>query len=178
MPMTLSEQYQKNIIPLLQKDFGYPNRMAVPRIEKVVINVGVGKRSPDEQKQIARDLSLIAGQKLMERRARQSIASFKVRQGQVIGFKTTLRGRKMYDFIDRLISIALPRTRDFRGIDSRAIDPYGNLTIGIPEHIVFPEMVGEETKFIFGFEATCVTNARTSEEARRLFDALGFPFKK
>lgn len=176
--MHLQQQYKNDIIPKLQKEFGYSNVMAVPKIEKVVINVGVGKRTAEEQQQIARDLSLIAGQRFTPCTARQSISSFKIREGQVVGYKATLRAKRMYDFIERVIFIALPRIRDFRGIPLSSIDPYGNLTIGIPEHIVFSEMIGEDTKIIFGFEITMVTNAASQEEGRRLFEALGFPLKK
>lgn len=174
----LQEKYKKEIIPLLQKQFHHANIMAVPKIEKVVINVGVGKRNEDEQKRIAHDLALIAGQQLALRPAQKSIASFKIRQGQVIGCAATLRGKKMYDFLERLVLVALPRTRDFRGIPLFSVDPYGNLTIGVKEHIVFPEMLGEDTKLIFGFQITVVTNTKSREEAVALLRAIGVPLKK
>lgn len=174
----LQEKYKKEIVPALQRQFNHVNSMAVSKVEKVVINVGVGKRNEDEQKRIAHDVALIAGQQLAPRPAQKSIASFKIRQGQVIGFATTLRGRRMYDFLERLILIALPRTRDFRGVSLSSVDSYGNLTIGVKEHIVFPEMLGEDTKLIFGFEATVVTNTKSREEAIVLLRAIGIPFKK
>ncbi|PIR69756.1 MAG: 50S ribosomal protein L5 [Candidatus Niyogibacteria bacterium CG10_big_fil_rev_8_21_14_0_10_46_36] len=178
METVLQKQYKKEVIPFFEKEFGYTNPMAIPQLIKVVVNVGVGRRNEEEQKQIVRDLQLIVGQALSPRAAKQSIATFKTRQGQTIGYAATLRGRRMYDFLERIIAIALPRTRDFRGLKDSAIDQSGNLTIGIPEHIVFPEMVGEDTKLIFGFEITIVTSAQSKEEAQALFTHLGFPFRK
>lgn len=182
----LKEKFEKEVIPQMMEKFGYKNKMAVPRIEKVVINTGFGRLVGGLTKQerekiaqeIAHDLSLIAGQKPLFTKARKSIAGFKVRKGMIIGAKVTLRGRKMYDFLERLIYIALPRTRDFRGIDPDSIDKNGNLTIGIKEHIVFPEVSSENIKRIFGFEITIPTTAKTKEEAEQLFRLLGFPLKK
>ncbi|MCD6410678.1 50S ribosomal protein L5 [bacterium] len=181
----LKEKFEKIVIPKMMERFGYKNEMAVPRIEKVVINTGFGRLVSGLTKQerekisqeIARDLSLISGQKPLFTKARKSIAGFKVRKGMVIGAKVTLRGKRMYDFLERLIYIALPRTRDFRGIDPGSIDKKGNLTIGIKEHIVFPEVSSENVKRIFGFELTVVTNAKTREEAEELYRLLGFPLK-
>lgn len=178
MTKLFQKQYKEEVIPFFKKEFGYANSMAVPQIIKAVINVGVGKRTEDERKQIVHDLTLIAGQALSARQAKQSIATFKTRQGQIIGYAAVLRGRRMHDFLERLIMVALPRTRDFRGIKNSAVDASGNLTIGIPEHIVFPEMVGEDARLIFGFEITIVTNAQSQKEAKALFIHLGFPFKK
>lgn len=175
---SLKQKFKKEVIPFFQKEFGYSNSMAVPHIVKAVVNIGVGRRTPEEQKQIVHNLSLIVGQKMRARPAKQSIASFKTRQGQIIGYSATLRGKRMHDFLLRLIMIALPRTRDFRGMKQSAIDESGNLTIGIPEHIVFPEMIGEDTRIIFGFEVTVVTNARSRVEGNALFHTLGFPIQK
>jgi len=181
----LKEKFEKVVVPKMMESFGYKNKMAVPRIEKVVINAGFGRLVAGLTKQerekisqeIAHDLSLISGQKPLFTKARKSIAGFKVRKGMVIGAKVTLRGKRMYDFLERLIYIALPRTRDFRGIDPDSIDKNGNLTIGIKEHIVFPEVSSENVKRIFGFEITVVTNAKTREEAIELYRLLGFPLK-
>ena len=155
------------------------NIMASPKIEKVVINIGLGRALRDEKflEVALRDLALITGQKLKTTLAKKSIANFKIREGLIIGAVATLRGRKMSDFMDRLIKIALPRTRDFRGIDAKSIDKSGNLTIGVKEHIVFPEIKGEEVRNIFGFEVTIVVKAKNREEALTLYKNLGFPIK-
>ena len=181
----LKEKFEKTVIPKMMEIFGYKSKMAVPRIEKVVINTGFGRLVAGLTKQerekisneIAHDLSLITGQKPLFTKARKSIAGFKIRKGMVIGAKVTLRGKRMYDFLERLIYIALPRTRDFRGIDPDSIDKNGNLTIGIKEHIVFPEVSSENVRRIFGLEITVVTNAKTREEAEKLYRLLGFPLK-
>ena len=153
--------------------------MASPKIEKVIINIGLGRALKDEKfLEIAlRDIALITGQKPKTTLAKKSIANFKIREGMVIGAVSTLRGQKMRDFIARLVKIALPRTRDFRGIDAKSIDKSGNLTIGVKEHIVFPEIKGEEVRNIFGFEITIVVKAKNKEEALALYKTLGFPIK-
>ena len=153
--------------------------MALPKPEKVVINIGLGRALKDEKfLEIAlRDIALITGQKPKTTPAKKSIANFKIREGQIIGAVVTLRGQKMRDFIDCLVKIALPRTRDFRGIDAKSIDKSGNLTIGVKEHIVFPEIKGEEIRNIFGFEITIVVRAKNKEEALALYKTLGFPIK-
>lgn len=178
MISTTQEQYQKKAAPMLEKEYGYLNRMAVPRILKVVVNTGVG-RIPDEKQReaILRSLALITGQKPVPRKAKKAIATFKTRQGQVIGYSITLRGKRMYQFLDRLVHAALPRTRDFRGILSRSFDARGNLTIGVKEHIVFPEMMGEDVRFMFGLEVTVVTNAKSRQESIILLRHLGFPIQ-
>ena len=155
------------------------NVMAVPKIEKVIVNIGLGRALKDEKfLEIAlRDMALITGQKLKTTLAKKSIANFKIREGMIIGAVATLRGQKMSDFINRLVKIALPRTRDFRGIDAKSIDKSGNLTIGVKEHIVFPEIKGEEVRNIFGFEVTIVVKAKNKEEALALYKTLGFPIK-
>ncbi len=163
----------------MKKKFGYKNDLAVPRIIKVVVNTGVGRIKDEKQLEaIGQHLSLITGQKPRHSGAKKSIASFKVRQGTLIGHSATLRGQRMYDFLDRLINIAIPRIGDFRGLNEKAVDGAGNLTIGIKEQTIFPEVPEEDIKIIFGLEATIVTTAKTRPEALELFKLLGFPFKK
>jgi|SRR3989338_4636775 len=175
---TIEEKYKKDVLPAMRAKFGYKNIMAIPRVQKVVINCGVGKiREEKERAEIQKFLALITGQKPAPRAAKKAIASFKTRQGLVIGYQVTLRGKRMYDFLSRLVAIALPRTRDFRGLDSKSFDPKGNLTIGIKEHIVFPEMIGEDYRFLFGLEVTVVSSAKTREEGIELLRLLGFPIK-
>jgi len=173
------ENYKKKIISILQKELRGKNISALPRIEKVVINAGLGRALKDEKfLEIAlRDLALITGQKPKTALAKKSIANFKIREGMIIGAMVTLRGQKMDDFISRLVNIALPRTRDFRGIGVKSLDKNNNLTIGVKEHIVFPEIKGEEVRNIFGFEITIVVKAKNREEALVLYKALGFPIK-
>ena len=171
--------YHKQAVPSLKKEFGLSNDLAVPKIEKVVVNIGVGRLIKDEKviELINRDLALITGQKPIPTKAKKSIASFKTRTGMVIGFKVTLRGRRMNDFLARLINIALPRTRDFRGLDAKSIDEHGNLTIGIKEHIVFPEVSAESSRNIFSFEITVVTKAKNRVQAIALYKVMGFPLR-
>jgi large subunit ribosomal protein L5 len=181
----LSEKYNTEVIPEMMKKFGYKNKMAVPKIEKVVVNTGFGRqiagKTTEEQKKITdfilEDLSLICGQRAVKTLAKKSIASFKIRQGLPIGAKVTLRGRKMRDFLERLIHLALPRSRDFKGIEPESVDKRGNLTIAIKEHIAFPEILPEKAKNIFGLEITVVTTAKTREEGLELLKLLGFPIK-
>jgi len=174
-----SENYKKKIILTLQKELGVKNVLALPKIEKVVINIGLGRTLKDEKflEVAMRDIALIAGQKPKTTLAKKSIANFKTRMGMIIGAAATLRGQRMYDFLSRLINIALPRTRDFRGINIKSLDKNGNLTIGVKEHIVFPEIKGEEVRNIFGFEITVVVKAKNKEEAVALYKAIGFPIK-
>lgn len=176
MMKTLHEKYIKEVIPAMRKDFGYKNIMAVPKIEKVVVNCGVGKIKDEKQLEtIQKHLALITGQKVSPRPAKQAIASFKTREGQIIGYQATLRGKRMYDLLSRLINIALPRERDFRGLSEKSFDSRGNLTIGVKEHIVFPEITGEDVRFMFGLEATVVTTAKKREEGVALLRHFGFP---
>lgn len=183
--MRLKEKYTKEVIPAMMEKFGCKNKMAVPKIEKVVINTGFGRliagKTSDEQKKIEEtileDLSLISGQRPILTKAKKSIAGFKIRQGMLIGAMNTLRGAKMYDFLERIIHIAFPRSRDFRGIDLKSFDGKGNLTIAVKEHIVFPEVLPEKTRIIFGFEITIVTTAKTQEEGIELLRLMGFPIK-
>jgi large subunit ribosomal protein L5 len=164
----------------LKSEFGYKNKMAAPKIEKVVISVGTGSKMRNDKTRndfIADRLSKITGQKAALRQAKKSIAQFKVREGEPIGLSVTLRGEKMYSFLDKVINIALPRTKDFRGLDSKIIDNIGNLTLGIREHTIFPETGDEELKDVFGLSMTIVTTARDKKEAKALFDHIGMPFK-
>lgn len=174
----LQKKYRKEVVPAMQEKFGYKNVMAIPKIEKVAVNVGIGKFREEKQcKEIEEYLALITGQKAAPRPAKKAIAAFKTRQGMVIGYQVTLRGGRMYDFLSRLVNIALPRTRDFRGIEERTFDREGNLTIGVREHIVFPEMIGEDYKFLFGLEMTVVTTAKRREHGIELLKMMGFPIK-
>ena len=167
------------IISSLQKELGVKNELALPKLQKVVVNIGLGRALKDEKflEVAVADLALITGQKPRTTLAKKSIANFKIRKGMVIGAAVTLRGNKMYDFISRLVNIALPRSRDFRGINAKSIDKSGNLTIGIKEHIVFPEIKGEEMRNIFGFEITVAVKAKNRDEAIALYKAMGFPIK-
>jgi large subunit ribosomal protein L5 len=179
MTSEMQKLYTEKVIPAMQKQFGYKNILMVPRIQKVVVNAGTGKMSEKwQQEEVAKYLTMITAQKSVESPAKKSIATFKVREGQVIGHKVTIRGPRMYDFLTRLVYMGLPRTRDFRGINLKAIDQGGNLTIGVKEHIIFPETIGEEVRMIFGCEVTIVTNARSRKEAEALFRLMGFPLQK
>jgi len=184
--LKLKEKYQKEVIPEMIKRFNYKNSMAVPKIEKVVVNTGfgrlVGGKTSEEQKKIyeaiANDIALIAGQKPNLTVAKKAIAAFKTRQGSVIGVAVTLRGKRMYDFLDRLINIGLPRTRDFQGISPKSFDENGNLAIGIKEHIAFPEISLEKTRTIFGLEIIIAVNSKKKEESIELLKLMGFPIKQ
>ena len=176
----LQEKYLKEVVPAIRTSFGLTNDLAVPRILKVTLNSGLGKYRLEQKiiEEIQNDLTMIAGQKAVFTLAKKAIASFKTRQGQPIGLKVTLRGRRMYDFLERLVALALPRTRDFRGLSPDAVDDSGNLNIGIKEQIVFPEISHENVKTIFGFEIAVTTNARNQEQGLELFRLLGFPMEK
>jgi large subunit ribosomal protein L5 len=176
----LRTQFEQTIRPELTKQFGYTNRMQVPVITKVVLNMGIGEGVADRKKvdQAAADLTLIAGQKAVITKSRLSIATYKLRDGQAIGCKVTLRKTRMYDFIDRLINIALPRVRDFRGLNPKSFDGRGNYSLGIKEHIVFPEIDFDKVSDSWGMDVTVCTNARTDEEARALLTAFNFPFRQ
>ena len=164
----------------LVDQFGYKNPMQVPMLDKVVINMGIGEGVADRKKveTAAADLALIAGQKAVITKARKSIATFKVREGQPIGCKVTLRKARMYDFVDRLVNIALPRVRDFRGLNLRSFDGRGNYSIGIKEHIIFPEIDYDKTADIWGMDIVVCTTAKTDDEARALLAAFNFPFRQ
>lgn len=181
----LKEKYEKEVVPAMQKQFHYKSPMAVPRIEKVTLNTGFGRiaagKSPEEQKKIAGDiagdLSQIAGQKAVATAAKRSIASFKSRAGMPIGAKVTLRGQRMYDFLDRLLHVVLPRSRDFQGLDEKSLDKKGNISIGIKEHIFFPEIYPEKVKHMIGLEITVTLSSKTKEEGLELLKLLGFPIR-
>jgi large subunit ribosomal protein L5 len=178
--MKLQEKYKKEAIPGLKEKFGYKNDLAIPRIEKVTLNTGIGKFSQDEKavEEIVKDLMMISGQKPVFTLAKKAIAGFKIRQGQKVGLAVTLRGQRANDFIERLISLALPRSRDFRGLEQKSVDDHGNLNIGIKEQIIFPEISHENIRNIFGLQITVKTTAKNHEEGLELFKLMGFPIKK
>ena len=172
--------YDEVVKGKLVEQFGYENPLQVPRLDKVVINMGIGEGVADRKKveSAAADLTLIAAQKAVITKARKSIATFKVREGQAIGCKVTLRKARMYDFVDRLVNIALPRVRDFRGLNVKSFDGRGNYTIGIKEHIIFPEIDYDKTAEIWGMDVVVCTTAKTDDEARALLAAFNFPFRQ
>jgi large subunit ribosomal protein L5 len=175
----LRQRYQKEIVPALMKRFGYTNPMQVPRLEKVVVNMGMGEAvsNPKLIDGAVNDLTSITGQKPIVTRAKKSIATFKLREGMAIGAKVTLRRERMWEFLDRLISLSLPRVRDFRGISARGFDGAGNFTLGLKEQIVFPEIDFDKVDKIKGMNITVVTTAETNEEAKELLGQLGMPFR-
>lgn len=176
--MLISQEKQKNAFDSLKGDFGYANPMASPRLQKIVVSSGVGKAKDKKRNELVADrLMRITGQKASPRAARKSIASFKLREGEVVGFQVTLRGARMYEFLDKLIHIALPRTRDFRGLSKTAIDEMGNYTLGIRENTIFPETSEEDLKDVFGLSITLVTTAKTKEEAEAFYRHLGMPLR-
>ena len=176
----LKTHFEDVVRKKLSEEFGYKNRLQVPVIEKIVINMGIGEGVADRKKveSAASDLALIAGQKAVITKARKSIATFKVRDGQPIGCKVTLRKARMYEFMDRLINIALPRVRDFRGLSPKSFDGGGNYTIGIKEHIIFPEIDYDKAADVWGMDVTVCTSAKTDDEARALLTAFNFPFRQ
>ncbi len=178
--MRFKERYQKEVIPALKDQFNYSNNFLVPRLQKVVINVGFGGRFKDKDfvAHIEKILTRIAGQKAVLTVAKKSVSAFKIREGNLIGAVVTLRGKRMADFIDKLVGITFPRVRDFRGLDPKAIDRTGNLTIGFKENVAFPEVKAEDIDKIFGLEVCLHSSAQNKEEGLALFTALGFPFKK
>ncbi|MBI4363740.1 MAG: 50S ribosomal protein L5 [Candidatus Doudnabacteria bacterium] len=178
--MTLKTLYKEKIVLDLQKALGLKNQMAVPRIEKVVINAGVGKtlKDPKLLENIIEDLKKITGQVPVKTLAKKSIAGFKIRQNQVVGLITTLRGPRMYDFLEKLVKVALPRVRDFKGLDPKSFDGRGNYSIGFREQIVFPETSREHLEHTFGFEVNIQTNAHDDKKALALLKSLGFPFRE
>ncbi len=175
----LQEKYASEVVPALQKEFGYSNAMQVPTLHKVVINIGMGEaiQNAKAMDNAVRDLTDITGQRPVVTRAKRSVAAFKLREGMAIGCMVTLRGRRMYDFLDKLMNVALARLRDFQGISADAFDGRGNYTLGIREQLVFPEIDYDKVDKVRGMEITIVTTARTDEEGRRLLKLLGMPFK-
>ncbi|MGC9356706.1 MAG: 50S ribosomal protein L5 [Anaerolineae bacterium] len=175
----LKQRYNEEIVPALMEEFEYDNVMQVPRIRKVVLNVGLGEAldNPKAVEHAMRDMTTIAGQRPVATRARKSIAAFKLREGRVVGAKVTLRGERMWSFLDRLMNVALPRTRDFRGVSDK-FDGRGNYTLGLREQLLFPEIDYDSIDKVRGFEVSITTTAETDEEARRLLEMLGMPFRQ
>jgi large subunit ribosomal protein L5 len=180
VPARLKVEFNETIRGRLSEELGHKNRYQVPRLDKIVINMGIGEGVADRKKvdNAAADLALIAGQKAVVTKARKSIATYKVRAGQAIGCKVTLRKARMYEFLDRLINIALPRVRDFRGLNPKSFDGRGNYTLGIKEHIVFPEIDYDKAADVWGMDITVCTTARNDDEARALLRAFNFPFRQ
>ncbi len=177
--METTKNKTKKAFEALKGEFGYKNAMQAPRIQKVVVSAGVGSFKDKKKGALALDrLARITGQKPISRGAKISIAGFKLRQGDVVGMQVTLRGNRMYEFLDRLLNIALPRTKDFRGISSNGVDKMGNYTVGIKEHTIFPETSDEDLKDVFGMAITVVTNVKNPKETKAFLSHLGFPFKK
>ncbi len=175
----LKTHYEESIRPQLIEEFGYANPMQVPRLDKVVLNMGVGEAVGDSKKakSAADDLALIAGQRPVVTKARKSIATFKLREGMAVGARVTLRKARMYEFVDRLVNIALPRVRDFRGLNTKSFDGRGNFAMGIKEHIVFPEIDYDKVDSIWGMDIVVCTTASSDDEARALLKAFNFPFR-
>ena len=176
----LRKLYQDEIVPKLVKEFGYKNRLEVPKLDKIVLNMGVGEAVNDTKKvtSAAADLALIAGQKAVVTRARKAISTFKVRENMPIGAKVTLRKTRMYEFLDRLVTVALPRVRDFRGLDPKSFDGRGNYALGVKEHIIFPEIDYDKAEAQLGLDIVVCTTAKTDAEAQALLKAFNFPFRQ
>ena len=176
----LKKVYQDEIVPKLTKEFGYKNPLEVPKLDKIVLNMGVGEAVNDTKKvtSAAADLSLIAGQKPVVTRARKAISTFKVRENMPIGAKVTLRRTRMYEFLDRLVTVALPRVRDFRGLDPKSFDGRGNYALGVKEHIIFPEIDYDKAEAMLGLDIVVCTTAKTDAEAQALLRAFNFPFRQ
>ena len=176
----LREEYEKKILPELKKKLGYENRYCVPRLEKIVINMGVGQAVQDPKilDEAQRDLAAITGQKPVITKARKAISSFKLRKGKPIGCKVTLSKERMYEFLDRLINIAIPRTRDFRGLKSESFDKFGHYTFGVKEQVIFAEISPDKVKHVFGMDITICIKSKKPEDSRELLAAFGMPFKK
>jgi large subunit ribosomal protein L5 len=176
----LREHFQNNAIPELMKEFDYSSVMQVPRLEKIVVNIGVGDatQNPKALDDAVNELTLISGQKPVINKAKKSISNFKLREGMAIGCKVTLRGERMYHFLDKVIAIALPRVRDFRGVTKEAFDGRGNYTLGIKEQLIFPEIIFDNVKRVRGMDIVIVTTAPTDEEGRALLASLGMPFRR
>ena len=177
---SLKETYEKEVLPALTKEFGYTSRMQVPRLEKIVVNMGVGEaiQNPKALDAAVSDMTMITGQKPIVTKAKKSIAAFKLRSGMSIGCKVTLRGERMFDFFSKLVNIALPRVRDFKGLSARGFDGRGNYSLGLKEQLVFPEIDYDKVEKIRGMDITIVTTARSDEEAKALLTGLGMPFRK
>jgi large subunit ribosomal protein L5 len=176
----LQTYYRDVVVPKLKEEFGYTNPLTVPRLDKIVLNMGVGEAVADSKKvqSAAEDLARIAGQKPVITRARTSIATFKLREGMPIGAKVTLRKQRMFEFLDRLVTVALPRVRDFRGLNAKSFDGRGNFALGLKEHIIFPEIDYDKVDQIWGMDIIVCTTAQSDDEARALLGALNFPFRQ
>jgi large subunit ribosomal protein L5 len=176
----MHERYERDVVPVLVRDFNYKNPMQVPRLSKVSVNVGVGEAIANSKALDAtvRDVSIITGQRPIIKKARKSIAQFKLREGMQVGVSVTLRGERMWEFLDRLLNAALPRTRDFRGVPNRSFDGRGNFTLGLREQLIFPEISYDQVDRTRGLEVSIVTTAATDQEARRLLELLGMPFQR
>jgi large subunit ribosomal protein L5 len=179
MPPRLQERYQREIVPALGRRLGRTNRLSLPRLEKIVVNMGVGTAVAEKKhlEEAVDALALVTGQKPIVTRARKSVAGFRLREGMAIGCKVTLRGTRMYEFLDRLISLALPRVRDFRGLNPRAFDGHGNFTLGLSEQLVFPELNPDKYSRPQGMDVTVVTTTESDDEARQLLRAFGVPLR-
>lgn len=177
--VSAKDKYIQTVAQEMQKEFGYDNVMAIPKIQKVVVNVGIGKITKENEKieEVFNAITMITGQRPVKTKAKKAIAGFKVREGQEVGIKVTLRGNRMWNFIDRLINATLPRTRDFQGISRKTVDSNGNLNLGIKEHMIFPEISPEKVRYIFGMQVTVTTTAKSQQEGLTLFKSLGFPLK-
>lgn len=180
MPARLLEKYRTDISPAMRQEFGYPNVMQIPKVTHVVVNIGLGEALTDGNAldRAADDVTAITGQKPIINRAKRSIANFRLREGQQIGLSATLRGERMYEFLDRLIAAALPRIRDFQGLNPNAFDGRGNYSLGIREQLIFPEIDYDKVDKVRGLQVTIVTTARTDEEGRKLLELMGLPFRK
>ena len=176
----VKEKYEKEVVPYLMKKFGYKSVMQCPKLVKIVINTGLGdiKDNAKSIQTTENEIKLISGQQPVLTKAKKSVANFKVREGQTVGIKVTLRGERMYNFYDKFVSIALPRLRDFRGVPDKAFDGRGNYSVGLKEQLIFPEITYDQVEKIRGMDVAIVTTAQTDEEARELLRALGMPFKK
>lgn len=178
--ISTKEKYAKVAVKEMKEKFGYKSVMAVPKIKKVIVNVGIGKITKEGEKidEVVNSIAAITGQKPVKTKARKAISGFKVREGMEVGVKVTLRGLRMWQFVDRLINAALPRTRDFQGINKKAIDKEGSINIGIREHMIFPEISPEKVRYAFGLQVTVSTDAHSQAEGLELFKLLGFPIKQ
>jgi large subunit ribosomal protein L5 len=176
----LQERYQKEIAPRLAERFGRPNRLSLPRLQKIVVNMGVGKALQDKNRlgQAAEQLAQITGQRPQITKAKISVSGFRLREGNEIGCRVTLRGQRMYEFLDRLISVALPRIRDFRGVNPKSFDGHGNYSLGLAEQMVFPEIDPDKVTFTQGMDVTFVTSTNSDDEARELLRSFGMPFRE
>lgn len=176
----LADRYMREIVPSLMKQFGSSNRLAVPRLVKIVVNVGCGEAAHDAKvlEEAQRDIGLITGQRPLVTRAKKAVSNFKIQEGDPVGCKVTLRGGRMYEFLDRLVSVALPRIRDFRGLSPKGFDHDGNYSLGIREQAIFPELRLDDVHYALGMDVTIVTTATTTQEAQTLLAAFGMPFEK